>query len=157
MILNQIDHPHLDDFLTSEIAVCEPPPVVLHVEDDGDFSAALKFRLEAHGVAVVRAFNGDEGIRQARMRKLDAILLDFDMPFARGDEVLEALREHERTKYLPVIAITGGQDKHLKMRMKRLGASAHLTKPLKFDDLRRQLARFINILPAPSIYPFSNS
>ena len=151
----QIDHPHLDDVTTSDTAGYSSPPVVLHVEDDCDFSAALKYRLEAHGVAVVRAFDGYDGIRQARIQKVDAILLDFDMPFAKGDEVLEALREDEQTKYLPVIAITGRQDKRLKIRMKQLGASAHLTKPLKFDDLRRQLARFIDILPSRNSYPCS--
>jgi len=149
-----MDHPHLDDLATSDFAEYSTPPVVLHVEDDCDFSAALKYRLEAHGVAVVRAFDGDDGIRQARIQKVDAILLDFDMPLLKGDEVLEALREDEQTKYLPVIAITGRQDKRLKIQMKRLGASAHLTKPLKFDDLRRQLARFIDILPSPGAYPY---
>ncbi len=147
-----MDHPHLDEMTIPTFDGLNPPPVVLHVEDDCDFSAAVKYRLEAHGVAVVRAFNGNDGIRQAQTQKVDAILLDFDMPFARGDEVLEALREDERTKYLPVIAITGGQDKRLKIRMKQLGASAHLTKPLKFDDLRKQLARFIDILPTRGSY-----
>lgn len=150
-----MDHPQLDDITTSDTSGGNPPPIVLHVEDDADFSAALKYRLEAHGVAVVRAFNGDDGIRQSRIQKVDAILLDFDMPYAKGDEVLEALREHEGTKYLPVIAITGVQDKRLKIRMKQFGASAHLTKPLRFDDLRKQLARFIDILPTPGAYPFS--
>lgn len=152
---HQIYHPHLDEMATTNFAEGSSPPVVLHVEDDCDFSAALKYRLEAHGVAVVRAFNGDDGIHQARIQKVDAILLDFDMPFTKGDEVLEALREYERTKYLPVIAITGGHDKRLKIRMKQLGASAHLIKPLKFDDLRKQLSRFIDILPAPGSYPYS--
>jgi len=142
-----MDHPHLDDIPTNNLAECSSPPVVLHVEDDCDFSAALRYRLEAHGVAVVRAFNGDDGIRQAQKQKVDAILLDFDMPLLKGDEVLEALREDEQTKYLPVIAITGRQDERLKIRMQQVGASAHLTKPLKFEDLRKQLARFIDILP----------
>lgn len=144
---HQIDHPHLDDIPTNNLAECSSPPVVLHVEDDCDFSAALRYRLEAHGVAVVRAFNGVDGIRQAQKQKVDAILLDFDMPLLKGDEVLEALREDEQTKYLPVIAITGRQDERLKIRMQQVGASAHLTKPLKFEDLRKQLARFIDILP----------
>jgi DNA-binding response OmpR family regulator len=150
-----MDHPHLDEMPTLNLPECSSPPVVLHVEDDCDFSAALKYRLEAHGVAVVRAFNGDDGIRQAQNQKVDAILLDFDMPLFKGDEVLKALRDNEQTKYLPVIAITGRQDKRLKIRMKQLGASAHLTKPLKFNDLRKQLARFIDILPAPCSSPCS--
>ena len=130
------------------------PPVVLHVEDDQEFSAALRYRLEAYGVAVVRAFDGVEGIRQARLRKVDAVLVDFELPAAKGDEVLEALREHESTRYLPVIVITGRKDKELRLRMQRLGAVGHLTKPLQFDDLRKQLARHIDILPKPYPSPY---
>ncbi len=130
-------------------ATSTAPPVVLHVEDDQEFSAALRYRLEAYGVAVVRAFDGVEGIRQARIRKVDAVLIDFELPAAKGDEVLEALREHESTRHLPVIIITGRKDKELKLRMQRLGAVAHLTKPLQFQDLRKHLARHIDILPKP--------
>jgi|GEM_PF-3403525 len=146
-----LNHHQIDDSLLEKCAPLGDPPVVLHVEDDQEFSAALRCRLEAHGVAVVRAFDGDEGIRQSRVRKLDAILIDYELPNANGEKVLEALREHESTKYLPVIVITGRKDKQLKLRMQELGASAHLTKPVKFDDLRKQLARHIDILPQPSL------
>ena len=39
------------------------PPWVLSIDDDVDFSDAMKCRLESHGVAVVRAYNGMEGYR----------------------------------------------------------------------------------------------
>ena len=144
-----LNHHQIEDKCIANLATNHLPPVILHIEDDQDFSAALRCRLEAHGVAVVRAFDGDEGIRQSRVRKLDAILVDFEMPHTNGDEVLEALREHESTRYLPVIVITGRKDKQLKLRMKELGAVSHLTKPLKFDDLRKQLAQYIDILSRP--------
>ena len=125
------------------------PPRVLHVEDDGDFSAALKHRLEAHGVAVVRAFDGHDGIHQSRQHETDAVLLDLVLPKANGDEVLTALRKHENTQQIPVIVLTAQSDRKLQQRMMDLGASAYLTKPLEFDELREQLARYIDILPRP--------
>ncbi|MBC8354330.1 MAG: response regulator [Planctomycetes bacterium] len=129
------------------------PPCVLHVEDDADFSAALKRRLEAHGVAVVRAFDGQDGIRQSQQFETDAVLIDLEMPNANGDEVLTALRANENTKHIPVIVLTGRKDRQLQQRMAELGASAYLTKPLSFDELREQLARYIDILPQPSLEP----
>ncbi len=148
-----LTHHQIKDECNFGSTTAHVPPLVLHVEDDQDFSAALRCRLEAYGVAVVRAFDGEEGIRQSRERKVDAVLVDFELPRANGFEVLEALREHESTRYLPVLVITGRTDKRLKLRMKELGAVAHLTKPLKFDDLRRQLARHIDVLPRPCLPP----
>lgn len=146
-----LNHHHLVDGSLTNRYQASNPPVVLHVEDDQDFSAALQYRLEAHGVAVVRAFNGDQGIQQSRSRKVDAILIDFELPDTNGDEVLQAIRQSESTKNLPVIIITGRQDQNLKIRMHELGAVAHLTKPVKFDDLRRCLAEHIDILPKPGL------
>ena len=129
---------------------CGDPPRVLHVEDDQEFSAAVKRRLEAHGVAVVRAFDGRDGILQSQKYATDAVLLDFEMPNANGDEVLMTLRANEGTKRIPVIVLTCRNDHQLRQRMASLGASAYLTKPFEFDELREQLARYINILPRPS-------
>lgn len=145
-----LQHRDINEDSPSTKALAASPPVVLHVEDDQEFSAAIRCRLEAHGVAVVRAFDGQDGIRQSRVQKVDAILVDYEMPHANGDVVLKALRDHESTKHLPVIVITGRKDAQIKLRMQELGADAHLTKPVTFDELRTQLARHIDILPQPS-------
>jgi len=129
------------------------PPCVLHVDDDAVFSAALKRRLEAHGVAVVRAFDGDDGIEQSQRYEMDAVLLDLEMPNTKGDEVLTILRKNEVTREIPVIVLTGRKDPQLEQRMALLGASAYITKPLRFEELREQLAKYIDILPKPGLAP----
>ncbi len=140
----------LDDEFQPAQASSYTPPCVLHVEDDKDFSEAVKIRLEAHGVAVVRAFDGHDAIRQAIKFSCDVVLLDFEMPYAKGDEVLKTLRENELTRELPVIMLTGRRDAELERRMAELGVCAFLTKPLRFDALREQLARLIPVLERPS-------
>jgi len=125
----------------------------LHVDDDAEFSAALKLRLEAHGVAVVRAYDGSDGIQQSQTYETDAVLLDVEMPNTNVEEILIAFKQDELTKQVPVIVLTGRKDPQLQQRLEFLGASAYLTKPLRFEELREQLARYIDILPKPALGP----
>ena len=141
-----MQHHQLDDLPNPNTSTSDPP-IVLHVEDDHDFSAALRFRLEAHGVAVIRSEDGDNGIRRLLERKVDAVLLDYELPNRNGDEVIKSIRKIDALRELPIIVITGRNDNELRIRMSDLGASGFLTKPLRFSELRSQLARFIDILP----------
>lgn len=124
------------------------PPWVLHIEDDEEFSAAIKARLEAHGVAVVRAFHGVQGYTTAFLHPADAILLDCEMPGAEGDYVLRRLKENPLTQDIPVIVLTGRHDRALARRMMNLGAERYLTKPVEMDVLLAELSRHIDLLPA---------
>lgn len=124
------------------------PPWVLHIEDDEEFSTAIKLRLEAHGVAVVRANSGVRGYTTAFTQAADAILLDFEMPGAEGDYVLRRLKDNPVTQDIPVIVLTGRHDRALARQMLNLGAERYFTKPVAFEDLLTELRRHIDILPA---------
>jgi CheY-like chemotaxis protein len=125
------------------------PPWVLCIDDDVDFSIAMKCRLESCGVAVTRAYSGMEGYRLAFTRPASAILLDFSMPDGQGDYILSRLQDNPVTKQIPVIVITGKSDKMLQRRMLNLGAKEFFTKPVKFERLRDALAKYIDILAEP--------
>jgi CheY-like chemotaxis protein len=129
----------------------DEPPWVLSIDDDADFSDALKCRLEACGVAVVRAFSGMEGYRLAFTSPASAILLDYNMPNGQGDYILGRLSDNPVTKNIPVIVITGVRDKSLERKMYNLGAKRFLTKPVAFDTLRDELAKYIEILAVPAM------
>ena len=135
-----------DDRAELDAEVCELP-WVLHIEDDAEFSNALKLRLEHHGVAVVRAFDGTSGYRSAFLRPADAILLDVELPNGCGDYVLERLKGNSATRDIPVIVVTGVVDRSMYRKMMNLGASAYLNKPLDFEELHAELGKYIDILP----------
>ena len=124
------------------------PPWVLHVEDDALFSAALKTRLESHGVAVIRAFDGADGVQNAISYPADAIILDVEMPNGSGDEVLRLLKQDESTRHVPVIVLTCRNDRVFRRKMIDLGAAAYLNKPLNFPELQHELGKHIDILPS---------
>jgi response regulator RpfG family c-di-GMP phosphodiesterase len=121
-------------------------PWILCIDDDADFTDALRIRLEEHGVAVVRAFNGMEGYRMAFTSPASAILLDFNMPNGQGDYVLNRLKDNPVTKDIPVVVISGAKDKMLQRRMLAMGATAFLEKPVNFESLRSHLANYLDIL-----------
>ncbi len=125
------------------------PPWVLCIDDDADFSLALKCRLESCGVAVIRAYSGMEGYRMALTRPASAILLDYTMPDGQGDYILGRLQDNPVTQQIPVIVVTGNSDAMLRRRMLNMGAKEFFTKPVDFLRLRDALAKHIDILAEP--------
>ena len=123
----------------------------MHVEDDAEFSGAVKTRLESHGVAVVRAFDGLDGVQRAFKYPADAIILDIEMPNGNGEAVLYQLRQFSKTRDIPVIVLTCCKNRLIRHRMLELGARAYLTKPLDFDKLYNELVKHIDILPQPAL------
>ncbi|HVX16062.1 MAG TPA: response regulator [Pirellulales bacterium] len=126
-------------------------PWVLCIEDDDDLSRSLKVRLEAHGVAVVRASSGMEGYRSAHQYPADAILLDYNLPDGRGDYVLRRLKENPATAEVPVIVVSGLKDRSVERKLRNMGAVNYLTKPLVFADLLAELANHLDILPTAAM------
>jgi response regulator RpfG family c-di-GMP phosphodiesterase len=59
--------------------------------------------------------------------------------------MLECLRRNPETENTPVIILTGLSDATLKQRMINLGANQFLRKPVRFDDLKRELEQFVEI------------
>ncbi len=55
---------------------------------------------------VLKAVNGQEALELARQKLPDLVLLDLMMPVMNGFEVLEAMREAETTRRIPVIVLT---------------------------------------------------
>ncbi len=72
-----------------------PSKSILLVEDDQEFSGALRMFLEAHAFEVFEARDGGEAVRRIMTRDYDVILCDMVMPNFPGDMFYRAV---ERTK-----------------------------------------------------------
>jgi response regulator RpfG family c-di-GMP phosphodiesterase len=124
----------------------EDVPWILCIDDDGDFSDALRIRFEERGVAVVRAFNGIEGYRMAFTSQARVILLDFHMPNGEGDYILRRLKENPVTKNIPVFILSGTKDRVLQRRLIAMGAIEFFEKPIDFKRLIERIADYVDIL-----------
>ncbi len=82
-------------------------PVVLVAEDDPSIRLALEFVLKYEGFDVVFAEDGLKALELAKNDLPDVILLDHVMPKMDGKEVFARLRDHEPTRAIPVLVLTG--------------------------------------------------
>jgi two-component system cell cycle response regulator DivK len=81
--------------------------VILLVEDVADVRTVLSDILVREGFGVVEAANGHEAIVYASALDIDVVVMDLSLPLLDGTATTRVLRAHERTKDIPVIALTG--------------------------------------------------
>lgn len=75
----------------------------------------------------------------------DIILLDFLMPNIDGFEVCKRLRADEKTKDIPIIAITVLKQPEDLKRMYRAGITDHLPKPFRAEDLIEKIRSHLSV------------
>jgi signal transduction histidine kinase/CheY-like chemotaxis protein len=79
---------------------------VLAVDDDPATLAVIETSLRQHGLRVVCADNGLEGLRLARAHRFDLIITDLLMPDLDGFTLITALHGDPRTRDIPVVVLT---------------------------------------------------
>lgn len=83
-----------------------PPCPVLIVEDDATMREMLRRTLERAGWTVTEATNGRAALQRVAENRPDLILLDLMLPEMDGFAFVEALRQHEPWRDIPVVVIT---------------------------------------------------
>jgi|SRR5450432_889903 CheY-like chemotaxis protein len=111
-------------------ALAEVIMKILLIEDSRFQRIANERALLRAGYAVVQARDGEEGLRMARERVPDLILLDMMLPKVSGLEVLRTLKGDVLVKHIPVIVLSGlGQANEAKLLNE--GAAAFVVKSEK--------------------------
>lgn len=108
---------------------------ILVIEDDPSFLDLLRLHLLSANHSVNAAENPEQGLHSLLENPPDLILLDLDLPYLSGFEVLEALRGDPASHNIPVIIVTARSDDETHSRCKRTGVDGFLTKPLRSDRL----------------------
>jgi signal transduction histidine kinase/ActR/RegA family two-component response regulator len=118
---------------------------VLIVDDDIRNIFALTSLLEHHGMSVVHAENGKEGIEMLEKNPdVEAVLMDLMMPELDGYDTIRVIRGMDQFKNLPIVAVTAKAMKGDREKCIMAGASEYIAKPVNVDQLlhilRMQLA-----------------
>jgi CheY-like chemotaxis protein len=80
------------------------------------------------------------------------VLLDLNLPALDGYQVLERMKNDERTKRIPVIILTTTDDSREVARCYELGCNVYVTKPVdyeQFSEAIRKLGLFMAVLMIP--------
>jgi two-component system, cell cycle response regulator DivK len=124
-------------------AVAERRPAVLLVEDNDTIRSAFAILLEESGYVVLQAGAGAEAIQIAGQGATDLILLDLGLPDLNGLEVTRRLKADERTRRIPVIALTGRALPSDVEACRTAGCSGYFAKPVNAAELLGAIPRFL--------------
>lgn len=113
---------------------------VLVVEDVDDTRLFLRLALEDHGFIVFEAENGEKAVENADREKPDVILMDLTMPLMDGFAAAKLIRQNEKLKDVPIIAITAHQETDFRSGAKASGFDAYVTKPIDVHWLKELIA-----------------
>jgi len=117
------------------------PKRILIIDDNDDFSKAVKLNLEIldDTYLVQRCSNGKDGIKKAQEFKPNVILLDVMMPEMDGFETLKRLKDDKNTAHIPVIMLTALDDDVSQERGAELFHELYLTKPIESMYLKEKI------------------
>ena len=117
--------------------------VVLIVEDNDKNRKLARDVLQAKGYATIEAVNGEDGVRLARERNPDLVLMDIRLPGISGIEALNRLRADPKTSSIPVAALTASVTPSDCTRITQAGFDAFLAKPMVLREFVATVKRLL--------------
>src|SRR5258705_2093525 len=119
---------------------------ILLVDDNDDNLLALEALLDDLGENLVKARSGEDALRALLDEDFAVVLLDVQMPGFDGFETATMIRERERSRYTPIIFLTGydASDLHV-FNGYSLGAVDYLVKPIIPEILRAKVTVFVDL------------
>lgn len=90
---------------------------------------------------VITVNSGIRALKFLEQEKPDLILLDIQMPQKDGIETLREIRAMEGRSDIPVIMLTGVEDKDFVLESVKLGIRDYLLKPFYSDELLKRIRR----------------
>ncbi|MFN8368967.1 MAG: response regulator [Candidatus Kapaibacterium sp.] len=134
------------DIVIQEISVTKGTvPKVLVVDDLQENITFMKIALERAGMQVQTASNGLEALHSIDTWKPELVLMDIMMPVMNGIETIKRIRNDEKLRTLPVIAVTADVLTNSAESLKEMGFTSSISKPFKLEELFAQLQQHTSI------------
>ncbi|AQR63085.1 hypothetical protein BZG35_16560 [Brevundimonas sp. LM2] len=128
---------------------------VLLVEDHPVNQQVVRFILEAQGLDVVIAENGEIGVEAFKTGRFDVILMDMQMPVMDGLTATRAIRAHETAQTTgtrtPIAMLTANALEDHRDAALEAGADLHITKPVTPERLLAGIQRLLAINGATAV------
>ena len=122
------------------------PADVLAVDDSATSLEAIRAVVDPLGARLLTASTGEDALRRLlREPDVAAILLDVNLPGVDGFETAAAIRRRQKTRYVPIIFITGDDRPGRSLEAYTAGAVDYMVKPIDPAILRSKLSVFIDL------------
>jgi two-component system, cell cycle response regulator DivK len=118
---------------------------ILIIDDDSKNIFALSAVLKAKKYRCVSAISADEGLKiLAANKNVGVVLMDMMMPEMDGYQAIGKIKEDDKLKNIPVIAVTAQAMVGDRERCLKAGADGYISKPVNVDELLRLLNKLIS-------------
>ena len=123
-------------------------PRILLIDDDLDFVEATKTVLESKPYEVIVAYDGDDGLRKAKEKNPDLIILDVIMPVKDGFATAAQLKKDPELSKIPVLVLTsfaerGGESTVAVSGGLTLETEDYIDKPIRPDELLSRVEKYL--------------
>src|ERR1700747_430478 len=118
---------------------------ILIVEDNTVSLTLLEQLLKAHGYEVLGIPEGLQALDLAREEQPDLILMDIRLPDISGFKVTRLLKQDQRTKTIPIVAVTALASPEYEREGLESGCDAYIPKPITLGNFLRTIESFLKI------------
>ena len=108
--------------------------LILIVEDNEKNLKLVRDVLQHRGYQTIDAGTGEDGVRLAKERHPNLVLMDIQLPGIDGITALGQLRADPATRAIPVIAVTASAMTHDRKKIMAAGFDGYQSKPIKVKD-----------------------
>ncbi|MCA9260208.1 MAG: response regulator [Planctomycetales bacterium] len=106
---------------------------ILCIDDDPCIVSTLTRSFRGHGIEVIPAYHGMQGYWTACTEAPQLVIVDLCMPRGNGEYVIGCLKRNSLTRDIPLVVLSGAQDRRLRKRVREMGVDAFLLKPAPFS------------------------
>ena len=118
---------------------------ILIVEDEPRNLKLLHDLLQRFGYEILEAPDGELGVKLAGEKIPDMILMDIMMPKMDGLEATRIIKADEKTKHIPIIALTSYAMKGDREKTIEAGCDGYIAKPIDIKEVLKAIEHYLTI------------
>lgn len=116
---------------------------VLIVEDNDKNMKLARDVLQAKGYRTLEAITGEDGVKLAKEKVPDLVLMDIQLPGINGIEAFKQIRGDSKTARIPVVALTASVTPTDRSAINAAGFDAFVGKPINLKEFIETVKRLI--------------
>ena len=117
--------------------------VILIIEDNDKNMKLARDVLNAKGYQTLEAVTGEEGVKLAKEKVPDLVLMDIQLPGINGIEAFRQIRADAKTARIPVVALTASVTPTDRSEISAAGFDAFIGKPISIKEFVETVKRLI--------------
>ena len=122
---------------------------VLVVEDNELNLKLFCDLLRAHGFEVAPVKDGREAVARAREFQPDLVVMDIQMPYVTGLELIQQMKLDMQLRGIPIMAVTAYAGHEDEERIRAAGANAYVSKPISLGRFMEEVRGLVPADPEP--------